>query len=54
MTLSQFLLPMQSQWLKESTRQSAESKAGIPTVQFSCKNVSCEQFYTHTRGIPAH
>ena len=39
--------------MKESKRQSAESKTGIPTVQFSFKNVFCEQFYTHTSGIPA-
>jgi len=39
--------------MKECTRESAESKEGIATVQFSCKNVSCEQFYTHTSGIHA-
>jgi hypothetical protein len=53
MTLSQVLLLLQSQWVKDSARYSAEPKTGISPVQFSCKNVSCEQIYTFKSDIPA-
>jgi quinolinate synthase len=41
------------QWTKETNRLSVDTVKGICTVQCNFKNMSCEEFHTYIRGVPA-